>query len=169
LYGLGSLLYLRVEECFRCDTIRKFQQFAVQVTYLSWFPAVEHPRSLAHHNLAVTGEPLGTKGWSCKSTLSVPKLPFTRQQSVSKQRYNMAPENTMLDKLTVVLNKHALGVMRIIQEYRWPCAKPHSNNIAISVRTLGEEAKCIPSDIHQVANEWQPSRTWRSHCNALGL
>jgi hypothetical protein len=67
---------------------------------------------VANHGVAVTFEPLARKGRRCKATLSVPEVPFAREQTSPEDCGNMPPEEGVLLEPLMVLDENGFEIAR---------------------------------------------------------
>jgi hypothetical protein len=186
---LGNVLvHFGVEQRLGGDAQCQGHAVRVHVTQVAGLPVLEHTRGVPDHGVAVRGKPLGVKGRSSESALTMPKLAFAREQAAAEDRVDVAKEEGKLDEVVRVPDQHVLGVVGVVQQHGRPNAQAQGHDIPVLSRPFAVVAKSIASELQQVAEErqplgsgrptparrvtsfrWSPGRGFDHHHGALGI
>jgi hypothetical protein len=80
----------------------------VYIENLPRLPLLEHAPGVLHHGVTVATHPRRRKSGCCQTPLLVPELPLAGEQPLTEDRFDMAPEEAVLDEVLVVFDQDIL-------------------------------------------------------------
>ena len=112
----------------------------MHIENLACLPMLEHAFGILNHSIAVAIDPRSSKSWRCQTPLLMPELPLAGEQPLTEDGLDMAPEESVLDEILMVLDQNVFHQVRMIEEHGWPSSQAKADNVTILARALREEA-----------------------------
>jgi hypothetical protein len=97
-------LHLGIEERFGCDAQRQSHHLGMDVDDLPVLPAIEHLAGKGHHGAVVSKKLPAGEGRRGQAALTLPGLAFTGEQAFSEHRRHVAPEEPVLDVISMIVD-----------------------------------------------------------------
>jgi hypothetical protein len=116
--------------------------------HFAHFPGLQQPLCEANDDVGIRRDAVTVEGWLRESSLTQPKLAFTRQQALAKEpSHERRAIAERFPKVAALGREHTFNVRGIVQQTNGSVAEPEWHEIAIVAGALFQEAKGIAAKL----------------------